>query len=117
MFGAHDAWADGANGYLTIGLKGFNKDKNLKTMDGMFANCKNLITINFDKDATKFDTSSVKSMNYTFYGCYDLLHFDNEIGVARIYPVLEQMDTTNVTSWSVRYSLYMCNKVVSYSRI
>ena len=62
---------------------------NLTDCSYMFANCKNIIKINF----IRFNTSYVRNMQNMFSGCYNLINLD-----------LSNFDTKNVTNMSYLFS-------------
>ena len=69
-----------AGGVKTLDLSGW-KTSNVRSMSGMFSNCKNLTSL----DLSGWDTSNVNDMNDMFEGCKDLKSLD-----------LSGWDTSNV---------------------
>lgn len=67
---------------------------NVTNMNGMFYNCKNLVTLNL----SNFDTSKVTNMETMFYGCQSLVSLD-----------LSNFDTSNVKN--MEYMFFDCSSL------
>ena len=88
----------------------YNEYKNYGTMTGMFANCKKLTTIG---DLTGWDTSNVRSMENMFYDCRNLIEIDvskfNTSSVGKIYS--EYKDGTKQSYGNMKSMFYKCEKL------
>lgn len=104
MFGGFEtATAYSGTTLKSISLQNFDKDKQLKNLDALFANCITLEDINFNN----YDSSNIISMSKTFYNCPNLVYKWKE-GESSSYltNILNQLNTQKVTDMSYMFAQY-----------